>query len=699
MKYDIRELARDELEADEPNLLDYLSDGEGDDFDQLEAPIKMDRSFPTTVMVCGLPAIPREKETKLMDILKKFLDRPGPNSKYMPFNDKENKSYGFLFATYESAEIAQKAYETIDKMALDKKHIFKVVKLDTFDEVISRPDQFSAKRTLVAHPRNDFRWWLQDKRCWEQLLVRYQNETEIHWFDSMNNAPLLSYGGEREKKSGLIWCDWKVEWSPLGSYIATHHKQGIALWAGPNFEKRQRIAHAKAQYSQFSPTEEYLLTWDGSPPTEQKDDAVKIFRVLTGEMVRKHKTPYMPPTPGADFPIFAWSYDGKYYAECTESSLTIRNTSTFEIIKDADDKKKAWKFEKLVTFQWSPKDNVIAVWTAEQENVPARLSLLEVPSKKELKSATRTQVEASVHWQSQGDYLCLLSTKLSKQKKKGVTNMEIFRMRERDIPVDIAEVKDSVKGFFWETKGSRFGVLTADEAGQKPKLLIYQLGKETCDQIVSLDLPSNSFNNMFWAPEGQYFVIAGIGQGDLMFGGITPDNKLEILFKDEHYMVTNVEWDPSSRYVLTSVQQPMRNDDLGSFKYSMEAGYAVWTFQGRRLYQHQKEKLHKVAWRPHPPSLLSAKQGDEIRRNIKQFSKKYDAIDENAREQARYQYRIEREQKTNSFRDVLNRLQDFKDEGYESWDEAVREFRDECGWEMTEETHEEEIDVSEELIS
>merc|ERR1711908_44139 len=84
------------------------------------------------------------------------------------------------------------------------------------------------------------------------------------------------------------------------------------------------------------------------------------------------------------------------------------------------------------------------------------------------------------------------------------------------------------------------------------------------------------------APNGQYFVCAAVTQGsggDLIFGGLMPDNKLEILHRDEHFMLTHVEWDPSSRYVITAVTQPMR-DEVGGFKYQMEAGYAIWTFQG-----------------------------------------------------------------------------------------------------------------------
>merc|ERR1712228_387007 len=208
------------------------------------------------------------------------------------------------------------------------------------------------------------------------------------------------------------------------------------------------------------------------------------------------------------------------------------------------------------------------------------------------------------------------------------------------------------------------------------------------------------FNSIFWSPLGQYFVCASVGAhgGDLLFCGLTADNKLEITNKDEHFMLTDVHWDPSARYVITAVTQPMQNDI--AFKYSMEAGYAIWTFQGRKLLLQQKEKLWQVMWRPHPPSLLSPERQNHIKKNIKQFTKRYDAIDEQAKEVARKKFREERDEKINSFRSVLDRLEEYKAEMEEEtgWQEAWDEMEAGKAWEETRSTIEEELGVTEELI-
>jgi len=692
----VREQLDDEDEGED--IMDFVSDGEGEAIETMEEPVKLNDSFPSAVIITGIPKVAKEKEGKLMSVLSKLIDKYGKNEKVMPFAEGEDKSQGMLIVHFDTTESAVNAHKTLNGMSLDKSHTFKVVPFDEFDQITSRQDEFVPKQTLSSYSRADFREWLTDKKCREQILLRYQTETEIYWHDTNVGEPVLCYGGEREKKQKKIWCDWRVQWSPLGHFLATFHQPGIALWAGPEFTKKVRFAHQGVKFLEFSPNEDYVLTWNGSTALENDEQAVRIHRTLTGECVRKCRTPTVAPL-GEEFPHILWSHDGRFFAECNESAVMVRDTETFELIKDEEGKKKSLKFPDLSTFQWSPKDNVLAVWCLEKENNPARLTLVEIPTRRELASRSRTQVEASMHWQSEGDYLCLINTKLSKTKKKGATNLEIFRIREKNIPVDIVEVKDTVRGFYWETKGSRFSVLTTDDAGHRPQMFIHGLSKEKCECLCKFDLPSNSFNNFFWAPEGQYFVCAGMGQGDLLFGWMTPDNKMEILHKDEHFMLTDVSWDPSSRFVITAVTQPMQNE-LGGFKYSMEAGYAIWTFQGRVLYRQQKEKLWQISWRPHPPSLMNESEHAKLRKNIRQYSKKYDALDDQAKEAARNAVKNERDAKNRTFQAVLKRVEDYKFDRYDEngWSDAIEAHLATQGWEQHDDILEEEVDVTEEKI-
>merc|ERR1712083_870870 len=125
----------------------------------------------------------------------------------------------------------------------------------------------------------------------------------------------------------------------------------------------------------------------------------------------------------------------------------------------------------------------------------------------------------------------------------------------------------------------------------------------------------------------------------------------------------------------------------------MEAGYAIFTFQGRKLVGTvQKEKLYAIHWRPHPPSLLDEKAQANIKKNIKQFSKRYDALDDLAKESARQAFNKDRDERRSAFKVILDRIADAKDAREEDngWADAMDDFMGRVNWDHSEEVIEEE---------
>lgn len=78
--------------------------------------------------------------------------------------------------------------------------------------------------------------WSVDRRGRDQFVIRYLEETEIYWNDAQRNLPESVY-----KRN--CWTELFVLWSPLGSYIATTHRQGVAIWGGASFKRLQRFSH------------------------------------------------------------------------------------------------------------------------------------------------------------------------------------------------------------------------------------------------------------------------------------------------------------------------------------------------------------------------------------------------------------------------------------------------------------------------
>jgi len=106
--------------------------------------------------------------------------------------------------------------------------------------------------------------WMMDKRGRDQFVIRYGDEAEVHWNDAQR-----AQAEEVYKRS--FWTESFVQWSPHGSYLATVHRQGVAIWGGPSFSRLHRFSHpnvsAYSSHPALSDAEASHLTCLASFPT------------------------------------------------------------------------------------------------------------------------------------------------------------------------------------------------------------------------------------------------------------------------------------------------------------------------------------------------------------------------------------------------------------------------------------------------
>lgn len=283
----------------------------------------------------------------------------------------------------------------------------------------------------------------------------------------------------------------------------------------------------------------------------------------------------------------------------------------------------------------------------------------------------------------------------TKTKKTVYNNFELFRVHEEGIPVEMLDVKDAVFNFRWEPRGTRFAMVHAEnksatranvsfydmskvvkkeEAGTKKKGKKIIEGQVLPELNLVTTLNDRQCSSLFWSPAGGVIVMASLGDsssGSLEFFDV---DQCETLAVREHYRATDVSWDPSGRMMATSVTQPL----TGSFyKFQMDNGYMLWSFQGKQLYQQAYENFFQFKWRPRP-TLLSREKREEVVSNLKKYEREFDKAD---KERARALYKEETREKRQlrkAFRDRMADLRAmYKDErkervelnGYDSDDD------------------------------
>lgn len=652
-------LDEEELDMDEVDISDLREKYE----------VQLEQGYDAFVVVDGLPEVTEEQKPKLVKFLLKKLNTVGKTREdliFMPMGE-DGKSLRFAFVEYSSPAEAAAAVRQLDYVALDKKHTLRVNKLTDVDRYgrEGRIDEEYTPPNIEAFEEQDhLRSFLADPsgRGRDQF-VQYKGETVgVYWNNEKDQPePVV----ERQH-----WTEAFVQWTPLGTYLTSVHAQGVQLWGGPKWTRQRRFPHPFVNLVAFSPDEKYIVTWSNRPiaipeeghPALSVDDDGKnyvIWDIETGKPIRSFAQLDTPTVldengvkkaPKFPWPAFKWSADSKYVARLNQGS----SISVYELPKMNLLDKTAIKIEGVMDFDWAPStpqrdgvktyEQLFCFWTPEIGSNPAKVGLMSIPSKQIVRTLNLFSVsDAKLHWQSDAAYLCVKVDRHSKSKKSQATTLEIFRVKEKGVPVEVVDtIKDTVINFAWEPKGDRFVIITTTEppgpTAVAPKTAVQFFCPEkakgnTVGNFKHLrTLEKKNSNAIFWSPKGRFVVIATIHNQqssdldffDLDFEGEKPESdkdltaNLQLMNTADHYGVTDIEWDPSGRFVASWAS---------AWKQQMENGYHIYDFKGDQLREEPVEKLKQWLWRPRPPTLLTKEEQKTIRKNLREYSRIFEQED------------------------------------------------------------------------
>ncbi|CAE6431382.1 unnamed protein product [Rhizoctonia solani] len=668
------------------------TDDLGIDYSDIEAKyaISYEEGFDNVLVVDGVPAIDESREGRLFAKISKEFARKGVPIKeggmHMPYDESSGKSKGYIFVEFASPEEASDALAAMHHFPFDAKHTFSINRFTDIEKYATLDETYVPPTVSNYTPRPHMRSWLADSAGRDQFLTYIGEEVQIFWNARTGPDPAFARHS---------WTDLYVAWSPHGTYLATLHRQGLQIWGGSDWGLVRRIAHPLARLVDFSPNEKYLVTWSNEPivippgaqqgPTffspDDEGNNLAVWEVATGHLLRTFSVEGTTAAAGGEkkqmsWPQLKWSSDDRYVARVNPGQAI----SVYELPDMHMLEKKSIKIDGVVDFEWCPlsddelskikegkegdkngadgqkaktgasrvRENMLAYWVPEVANQPARVTLLGIPSRTQLRTKNLFSVsECKLYWQNQGDFLCVKVDRPTKSKKATFCNLEIFRTREKDFPVEVIELKGEsdhqVTEFAWEPRGDRFAILSSSDPNLgnvapgitiKMDVSLFQLEKGKNFKLLKL-LKDKTTNAIRWSPKGRHVVL----------GSIFPVTKFELEFYDlefsidperinthtaewgtlvqhlstvEHYGVTDVEWDPSGRYVASSASV---------WRPTPEHGWSLWDFRGQELVKQPADKFKQFLWRPRPRTLLTKQQQKDVRKNLKEYSRAFEEAD------------------------------------------------------------------------
>ncbi|KAG9314455.1 translation initiation factor eIF-3b [Chiua virens] len=603
--------------------------------------VALDDGLDNVIVVDGVPVIDKSKLDKLLVKISKEFTKKGaalkPENIFVPWDNGTEKSKGYLFVDAGSADAATYAINAMHGHPFDSKHTFFVNRFVEIEQYANIDETYVEHKTEEFHPKEHLRAWLADPQGRDQYVIYRGDDVEIHWHGKPSQCE-VAYS----KKN---WTELYASWSPLGTYFATLFRQGVRLWGGPSWEPQQRFAHPFVKLIDFSPCENYLVTWSHDPiavspalpqgpeyfSPEDEGNNIAVWDVKSGHLLRTFPTSLFENEDPSmkkqmQWPALKWSADDKFVARVTAG----QQISVYELPSMGLHDKKSLKIEGVVDYEWCPhgdkdredsekatkadkppkkaRENMLAYWTPEVANQPARVTLLEFPSRQILRQKNLFHVtECKLYWQNHGDFLCVKVDRHTKTKKSIFCNLEIFRVREKDFPVEVVELKDTVTDFSWEPKGERFAIVSS--------IFINWIAPKTISGFYIHSHPARAIPFDGHREGGMWSsLLEERREGQMAEWG----TGIQQLGSADHYGVTDVEWDPSGRYLATSAS---------AWRHTLENGYAIWDFRGQELEKHILDRFKQFIWRPRPRPLLTREQQRQIRRNLKEYSRTFDEED------------------------------------------------------------------------
>ncbi|CAL5382545.1 unnamed protein product [Camellia sinensis] len=486
-----------------------------EDFNE-DSSLEFDAGFGNKIVVDNLPVVPKEKFGKLEGVIRKIYNEIGSikeNGFWMPVDPATQKTLGYCFIEYNTPQEAELAREKTHNYKLDRSHIFAVSMFDDIEKFMKVPDEWAPPEMKPYAPIENLQQWLIDEKGRDQFVIRSGSDTEVLWNDVRQMKPEPVYKHSH-------WTKNFVQWSPLGTYLATVHRQSAILWGRYQLHRVYALCSSPVKLIDFSPSERFLVTYSSQERNNPRDThmvVLNIFDVRTGKVMRDFKgnadefaVGGTGGVIGVSWPVFRWSgKDDKYFARIGKNAISVYESEMFSLID-----KKSINLENVVDLSWSPTDPILALFVPEHGggNHPAKVSLIQIPSKEELRQKNLFSVsDCKMYWQSNGDYLAVKVGRYTKTKKSTYTGFELFRIKERDIPIEAFELEnknDKIIAFAWEPKGHRFAVIHGDNP--RPDISFYSMHSAHNNGWVSklTTVRGKPANALYWSPVGHFIVLA-----------------------------------------------------------------------------------------------------------------------------------------------------------------------------------------------
>ena len=195
--------------------------------------------------------------------------------------------------------------------------------------------------------------------------------------------------------------------------------------------------------------------------------------------------------------------------------------------------------------------------------------------------------------------------------------LELFRLRDKTVGVEVLEVKERVLDLIWEpgAASTRFAlIMEPPSMASRYIISFYSMQPVGPPHLLFTVDPAEpawkdrgaGYNAVHWSPTGSGHAVllnslspTTAGKMEFIEVGAKEPGKRSLAIT-EHANCTDVAWDPSGRTLASWKTQPLPCMREPATRETVQNGFTLWSFQGAKIFETERTKVFQFLWRPRP---------------------------------------------------------------------------------------------------
>ncbi|KAL0230095.1 hypothetical protein PCE1_003657 [Barthelona sp. PCE] len=620
--------------------VEFLEEADIEDIamQQLGQPLLPDEPILSNhVVIYGFPIVDTEKAGKLKSFaLRKFKDKLGKFLNFDLLFGEDDNTFGCALVEYADADKAKECARLVQNLPFDKKHRVSAFVLSSLDEILNIGEEYTEPEMPEFEPVEYPFDYVDDPDFRSQIMYssvdrENKRKTTLSWFKKYtDNLPVLT---SRIDPAGEMR---PFEFSADGRFILSYSGDHIMVFGCSDFRLISRFYHPGVRAVWFSPSGSYIVSISKESIEERQVGnrtatfAINMLNVWDINQ-KKSTVPMKFVSPDGVHPKFKMDFSGDDRYFCFH-----RGDSVFFYDLHQGGRKLPTSFttNNLHHFTCSPCATgtpVAAGFVSATNNKPGHLILFEIPSGSIIKSKTLLQTkDFNFEWHPQGRYFavsCLVGRK--KTAKRSVT-IEILKMQEPEIPIEIVELGDDMKfELSFEPHGDHLSIeidgkvdttiqgAEVQSSVSKRIIKIYDLNPvaQNCSIRHVDTFKKRKECALVWNPVGQMFILKQaetLNDCEVYAFGYMHNvdrsslrNELEIvqLCQFENRGFNNLKISPCGQFIASIADRDAAIS---------EGSFTVFSLDGQVLFSQKVKDIERWNWRPLPAHIFEQERHDNV---------------------------------------------------------------------------------------